>query len=46
MVLPLVMKIEKNFKLEKILKHTQFCYLHRALGKVSAVEAFEAGDFS
>ena len=49
MVLPLIMKTEKNFKSEKILKYVQFCYFYRALRKTSvlkiAAKAFEAGDF-
>ena len=40
MVLPLIMKTEKNFKQEKKLKFTQLCNFQRALEKIS-----EAGDF-
>ena len=49
MALPLIMKIQKNFKSEKMLKYAQFCYFYRALRKTSilriAAKAFEAGDF-
>ena len=33
MVLSLIMKTKKNFKLEKMLKFTQFCNFYRPLGK-------------
>ena len=33
MVLSLIMKTKKDFKLEKMLKFTQFCNFYRALGK-------------
>ena len=49
MVVPLIMKIEKNFKSGKMLKSAQFCYFYRALRKASvlkiAAKASEAGDF-
>ena len=47
MVLPLIMKTEKNFKLVKVLKFTQFCNFKRDLGKISVLtaQAFEAKDF-
>ena len=35
MVLPLIMKTEKNFKQEKKLKFTQLCNFQRALEKIS-----------
>ena len=49
MVLPLVMKKEKNFKEEKMLKLTHFCNFKRALGKICVLkiagETIDAGDF-
>ena len=48
-VLQLIMKTEKNFKLEKMLKFTQFCNLKELQEKSEfleiAAQAFEAGDF-
>ena len=49
MVLPLLMKTEKNFKTEKMLKFTQFVTFRELWGKSTflkiAAEAFGAEDF-
>ena len=43
MVQPLIVKTEENFKLEKILKLTQFCNTERALGKTSVLKDCSSG---